>query len=197
MNYKGTIIILVVNFFAILTTQLWAQSFEIDLLRKINNSNEGMRNVSIFADKWTVPIALGIPTIIGGIGLINKDKSIIRDALYVGASVGIDALLVNGIKLTVQRTRPFIEYPDLMTKYVSEGSYSFPSGHTSSAFALATALTIKYQKWYVAVPAYMLAGYVGYSRMHVGVHYPTDVLAGAVLGVGSAWLTWEVNKLIK
>ena len=76
------------------------------------------------------------------------------------------------------------------------GSWSFPSGHTSSAFALATSLSIVYPKWYVIVPSYLWASSVGYSRMHLGVHYPSDVLAGALVGTGSAFLSHALNKCI-
>ena len=69
-----------------------------------------------------------------------------------------------------------------------------PSGHTSGAFATATALSLKYPEWYVIVPSYLWASSVGLSRMHLGLHYPTDVLAGAVLGAGSAYLTYKVNE---
>jgi len=66
------------------------------------------------------------------------------------------------------------------------------------AFATATSLSLEYPKWYVIVPAYTWAGTVGYSRMHLGVHYPSDVLIGALVGAGSAFITHKVNqKLLK
>ena len=62
------------------------------------------------------------------------------------------------------------------------------------AFATATSLSLTYPKWYIIVPAYSWAGAVGYSRMHLGVHYPSDVFIGALVGAGSAWLTHAMNK---
>jgi len=78
--------------------------------------------------------------------------------------------------------------------YEDVSSLSFPSGHTSEAFSTATALSLKYPEWYIIAPAYLWAGSVGYSRMNLGVHYPTDVLAGALLGTGTAFLTLKVNE---
>lgn len=79
---------------------------------------------------------------------------------------------------------------------VSEASYSMPSGHTSTAFATATSLSLAYPKWYVVAPSFVWAGAIGYSRMHLGVHYPSDVLAGAIVGSGSAYLTYKANQWI-
>ena len=100
------------------------------------------------------------------------------------------------LKYSVNRDRPFVTYPDIIQK--SKAIPSFPSGHTSSAFATATSLSLAYPKWYIIVPSYAWAGTVGYSRMHLGVHYPSDVLAGALIGSGCAYLTFKVNqKLLK
>ena len=71
---------------------------------------------------------------------------------------------------------------------------SFPSGHTASAFALATSLCIKYPKWYVIAPSALWACSVGVSRMNEGLHYPSDVLAGAAIGAGCAIVNIYVNR---
>ena len=86
-------------------------------------------------------------------------------------------------------------YPDIFKK-AKAGSPSFPSGHTSSAFATATSLSLAYPEWYVIVPSFAYAGTVAYSRMHLGVHYPSDVAAGALIGAGCAYLTFKVNKAL-
>src|ERR1039458_5126997 len=98
------------------------------------------------------------------------------------------------MKYAFNRPRPFVTYPLLITKKSDAGSPSFPSGHSSCGFATATSLSLAYPKLYVIAPSFLWASAVGYSRMELGVHYPSDVLAGAIVGAGSSWLMWKVNK---
>ena len=85
---------------------------------------------------------------------------------------------------------------DFIDKQSKGAGPSFPSGHTSNAFATATAtaMIFAFPQWYVAVPVFSWAGAVGYSRMHLGVHYPSDVLVGSSVGTESTWLGHWLNK---
>ena len=67
------------------------------------------------------------------------------------------------------------------------GDHAWPSGHTSSAFTGAAVLQIRHG-WTVGIPAYLLAGYVGWTRVYVDAHDYWDFLGGAIIGVGSAYL---------
>ncbi len=67
--------------------------------------------------------------------------------------------------------------------YMSSKSLSFPSGHTSSAFTFAMAITMVLKKKGVAIASFIFAFLMGLSRIYVGVHYPTDVIVGAVVGI--------------
>ncbi len=67
------------------------------------------------------------------------------------------------------------------------GNHAWPSGHTSSAFSGAAFLQIRHG-WRVGIPAYLLAGYVGWTRVYVDAHDYWDFLGGAIIGVGSAYL---------
>ncbi len=69
----------------------------------------------------------------------------------------------------------------------NNGNYSFPSGHTSSAFSGAAFIGKKYG-WKAGLPAYIAASYVGWTRIDARKHDPWDVLAGAAIGIGSAYL---------
>ena len=55
---------------------------------------------------------------------------------------------------------------------------------------------MEYPKWYIIAPSFAWASAVGYSRMHLGVHYPSDVAVGAIIGSGSAYLSYKANKWI-
>ena len=178
-----------------------AQNWEVNMLHDINGwDSQFMHDYSKFISKTEPYVALGVPAIMGVVGLIKKDKQIQQDALYIGASVVGAFAVTMGLKYIVNRTRPYEAWPDMISPRSTEADPSFPSGHTASAFALATSLCIKYPKWYVIAPSAIYAVSVGVSRMHEGVHYPTDVMAGALIGagcaVGSIYVTKWLNKVL-
>lgn len=109
-----------------------------------------------------------------------------RDAALLGvAAIGVASASANLLgKTLVRRPRPDPVNVPLGRHVPMPISASFPSGHTASAFAFAAAVGSRYP--WSAAPLGMLATAVGYSRVHTGVHYPGDVIAGALLGVASA-----------
>lgn len=131
-------------------------------------------------------VNVGVPVGLLAGGIIGNDKQMRQNALYVASSSAVNALATLLIKKVVKRPRPFLANVKIRAVY-QPAQYSFPSGHTSTAFTTATALSQAYPKWYVVVPSYLWAGSVGYSRLYLGVHYPTDVAAGALLGTGTAF----------
>lgn len=128
-------------------------------------------------------------------GYLRKDKLMIRNGYKSIITIGLAMTLSTALKYSIQRERPYVAHKDIIQRDAT-GPYSFPSGHTTAAFATATSLSLSHRKWYVAVPAYLYAGFVGYSRMRLGVHYASDVLGGALLGIGSGLLTWKVDTWV-
>ena len=176
-------------------SKLSAQNADIELLQRINsNDSEFWRGYSKAISNTNTYVSLSAIAGVATTGLIKNDKQLLRDALYLGVNLGTNALFTYSLKNSFKRPRPGITYPAQITMYEDVSSLSFPSGHTSEAFSTATALSLKYPEWYIIAPAYLWAGSVGYSRMNLGVHYPTDVLAGALLGTGTAFLTFKVNE---
>ena len=128
--------------------------------------------------------------------MISGDDIMLRNAFVTAAASIVNEGVTYALKYSVKRDRPFETYPDILKK-AKAGSPSFPSGHTSSAFATATSLSLAYPEWYIIVPSFAYAGTVAYSRMYLGVHYPSDVFAGALIGAGCAYLTFKVNKALQ
>lgn len=96
------------------------------------------------------------------------------------------------LKNIVARIRPYDLNPEieLLVKHLSD--FSFPSGHTLASFEAATAIFINNKKW--GIPALILAFLVALSRIYLYVHYPSDVLAAIILGVGFAVLSCTIIK---
>ena len=98
------------------------------------------------------------------------------------------------LKNLVARPRPFAVINALTPLIAKPTDFSFPSGHTTVSFAVALVIARMLPKKY-GVPAVILAALVAFSRLYLGVHYPTDVLAGFVVAlVGITLAVWIVRK---
>jgi membrane-associated phospholipid phosphatase len=172
--------------FAQAQSQSPVQQFDDRVLIDLQNTRTpAQTDVFMFLTKTYRYGDIGIPAGLFIGGVLGHDQQMRQNSLFVASSTAVSYGLNLLIKTLVKRRRPFTQNINITPVYRA-GSYSFPSGHTSSTFATATALSMAYPKWFVIVPAYLWAGSVSYSRMYLGVHYPSDVAGGAVLGVGSA-----------
>ena len=115
-------------------------------------------------------------------------------ALALGAMV-LGLLVTNlTIKPLVERPRPWLDWP--IVPLVTEGDpNSFPSGHTCAAFAAAMVWVRTLPQKRDRIIAAVLAVCMGLSRLYVGVHYPTDVLVGALIGSLCAWAAWKAFQI--
>lgn len=178
----------------LLSIECAAQNFDIDLLKSINEKEAAFKtDFSKMVTQSVIVVNIAAPVTLLTVGFATHDKKLQKDAAYMAGGYILSTLITQGTKRIVQRDRPYVKYPFIINRVNTEG-YSFPSGHTSSAFYSATSLSLLYKKWYVVVPSCLWAASVGYARMYQGVHYPTDVLAGALVGAGSAWITYRVQK---
>ena len=108
----------------------------------------------------------------------------------------VGALITNVcLKNFVARISPYEVVEGLRLMIERQRDYSFPSGHTSASFAAACALVRTLpQKW--GTVCMILAGVIALSRLYVGVHYPSDVLGGMVVGIFAGWAGWKLMQML-
>lgn len=112
--------------------------------------------------------------------------------ILVTIALALDVLTCNVIlKPLVARTRPYDINTAIDLLIAAPKDFSFPSGHTASSFAAAAAVWFGGKKK-LAVPALVLAVLIAFSRMYFYVHYPTDVLCGAILGMLCGYMAYKL-----
>jgi undecaprenyl-diphosphatase len=130
-------------------------------------------------------VSLGVLAILGG----NTGRRMALAGL-LGLAAGF--LASDLVKEITMRPRPFAALPDVRLLVPEPGSYAFPSGHTTSAFAAASGTVLAAKRLLGRVPAWgwgmlALAAAIAYSRIYVGVHWPTDDAAGMLVGTACGW----------
>ncbi|MCC8057873.1 phosphatase PAP2 family protein [Cloacibacillus sp.] len=117
-----------------------------------------------------------------------------RLGVAVATALAIEIFLCNGlIKPLAARIRPYDINTGIQMLVARPADYSFPSGHTAASFAAASALYFRRSGWWI--PAGLLAALIALSRLYLYVHFPTDVLGGAALGILSGWLGERLTSL--
>jgi undecaprenyl-diphosphatase len=123
----------------------------------------------------------GLIWIILGLALLTVKRTRVPGLLVLAAVIASGAIDNMVIKTVVDRTRPFLAVPGIHNLITAHGS-SFPSGHTGTSFAAAGVLWQTLPRLYGA-GALALAALIGLSRLYLGVHYPSDVLGGMLIGL--------------
>ena len=112
------------------------------------------------------------------------------------AALLIGALITNvALKNLVARIRPYEVVDGLKLIIERQHDYSLPSGHTCASFAAALVYyKMGPRKW--GIPAVVLASLIAFSRLYVGVHYPSDVIGGLLIGVFAAWAALKLKDYV-
>lgn len=163
-------------------------AMEADILLWIQNNIRNDVLTPIFKFVTTLGNA-GMIWIVLSVGLLIPKKTR-RVGVLALVSLSFSALIDNVIlKNVVARTRPYEVIEGLTSLVGVQKDYSFPSGHTGSAFAAAVVMFLGLPKKY-GIPILVFACLMGLSRLYVGVHYPSDVLGGVLIGTGIALFTY-------
>ena len=118
-----------------------------------------------------------------------------RCGVVMAAALLTGVILGEGIlKHLICRPRPFTQFADITALIAPPITFSFPSGHTLSGFAAATVCFAFYRR--AGIPAFCLAALIAFSRLYLGVHFPSDVLAGMLLGLAIGILAYWIGNRV-
>lgn len=149
---------------------------------------------------------LGFYTTLGNAGLLFIALALLMLCWKSTRKAGFTALLALAVgaictnlilKNLVCRPRPWLDVAGLLPLVTENDPNSFPSGHTTAAFAFACALWRTAPKAWMKWTALAAAVLMGFSRLYVGVHYPTDVLTGVLIGLLAGWLAKRLTDRLR
>jgi membrane-associated phospholipid phosphatase len=196
LSTRGPMAVMLFLFNLVALSLLWAGGEKIDAWAFLAFNLRGKRPA------WLDGLMLALTQLGSGPALILLAGGM----LLAGMRLAAYDLLLNAIllwlvvelaKSIIRRPRPFVKLTQTRIVGYRASGRSFPSGHTSQAFFLATMLAEQMKlEPLAAVLLYITAGLVGITRMYVGAHYPRDVLAGAMLGTVWGLLGMLVAKTL-
>ncbi len=188
---KRSVIAIFIIAIASIGIMLWTLDFEILFFIKDHIRNSFLDVIVPF---YTNLGNDGIIWIVFGIVLLIPKKTRKCGIMVLGALLVM--LVVNNIilKNLIARSRPCATYPELVELVKIPTSYSFPSGHTVSAMAVAFTVLSQHKK--LGIVTLVMAFLMGLSRLYVGVHFPTDVYGGIIVGAAIAFAVYCAEKKI-
>ncbi len=119
----------------------------------------------------------------------TEQSWLLINALMLGYAIEVP--LFSGLKRLLKRQRPYQKFPHFSAIIRAHDQFSFPSGHTTAAFLFAGVLSYFFPHWQLLL--YCWATAIGFSRVLLGVHYPGDIVAGALLGLSISWVALSVT----
>ena len=166
------------------------EPYEVALLRDVYEWESPALVVPIrVVNESAYPAYLGTAPVMWAVALTTDADA--DPALRMSAAQMLNFGVTYALKNIIRRPRPYAALENVVARdrgHIGDDVFdptSFPSGHTSSAFVIATSLSLSYPEWYVVVPAMSWATVMGVGRVWHGVHYPSDVAVGTAIGLAS------------
>lgn len=165
----------------------------VALFQAINQwagANPFIDDVMVFISQYALFLYAGLFLLLW----IKGNDKMKRSVLYAGCA-GILALLLNGVIATFYfEPRPFVDHAvHLLITHAKDAS--FPSDHTSGAFALAIAMFVRHRNW--GYPMLVLAILTGFSRIFIGFHYPLDIVGSIVVALLATFIVFRTKRKLR
>jgi len=132
------------------------------------------------------PLFIAGVVLLAVVGLVLHRRALVAASALAVVAAGVGLTVAAVVGRLVDRPRPFVSHPQIHAFLAHAPDPGFPSDHATAAFAIAAVLLVRLGKW--TSPILLAAAALAVSRVLVGVHYPDDVLAGALLGTAAAVL---------
>ncbi|HYF01744.1 MAG TPA: phosphatase PAP2 family protein [Patescibacteria group bacterium] len=167
------------------------------LVRSVNIiNNPGLTRATEIVSDMLYPVTLGAPVVFLAYGNILNDRKLTETSALILASEAATYGFVALVKHFTDRQRPYIAYPDCIITRAEDPFKSFPSGHAAGSACILTMVSLQYPKWYVVVPSIAFVAATNFSRMHLGLHYPSDVTVGTLIGSTFAYVIWRYQDVL-
>ena len=168
--------------------------FDLELLRFLNPQDHTIW-IPVFQalSDTTSILAYGLPMLILVVGLLRQRRVLIYKAITLILIVLVADYSALALKNIFHRRRAYDVY-DGISKWSDGGNFSFPSGHTTQAAAMAAGLFLLFPEWRYRSIVLVWAALVGFSRVYLGVHYPSDVIGAALLSFLIALLLRAISN---
>ena len=170
------------------------REFDMTVLRFLNPTDYtiGIPLLQTLSDT-TSAIAYGVPVLLFVIGLILQRRYLLYKAICLLLTVLTADYTTLLLKHLFRRQRPY-ELSSAITQYSDGGNFSFPSGHTTMAAAMAAGVYFLFPEWRYRPLVLAWSILVGFSRVYLGVHYPSDVLGAMMIAIIVALFVFSLSK---
>ncbi|MBV6480172.1 MAG: hypothetical protein HGGPFJEG_03018 [Ignavibacteria bacterium] len=176
------------------------RSADVKIFRAFNNIESSFINSLINITNESInPVSIAAPAGMYIAARINDNHYDESSSILLLLSEITNVSVTQGLKFLIKRDRPFRTLNNVKLSDTNSvtGSYSFPSGHSSESFTIATSLTLRYpDNAFLIAGLYTYATVVSLGRIYWGVHYPSDVFAGMLIGAGCSALIFSLRKPI-
>src|SRR3954452_13485457 len=162
----------------------------VDSANRFALRHDGWEDAAPAVARGSEAVFIALVAVLAIVGIVRRRRALVVASALAVVAAGTGLTVAAILSRVVARPRPFVSLPQIHLFLAHARDPGFPSDHATASFAIAAVLMLRFGRW--ALPVVAAAVALAVSRVLVGVHYPTDVLAGALLGIAAALVVCAV-----